>query len=305
MTSALKIALLCLTAVTASAEEPSKLERPFTPNPYIPAVATLYEQARYEEALAKVEKAVGWRSNEVQELVWLKLMRGVLLAEQSPEAALQSFREALAMDVSVQLPVKGPRRLRRLFAQARGTLALPDGSREDEEELELETPAVAREEAADGSPRQLGWSMNIRGEVDVLGLGVTTTVTPVVSIGYTQERVGGLLGVVVQSSPGLRAEARFHLSTQGGLRPYAGLGTTAFFHELNAQRTPTFFGGVSGRGVLGVEVQWTSRLYGFADVAYERFLRRKELYRSDSVLFSIGVGLRAWASRASSSVSPR
>jgi hypothetical protein len=96
---------------------------------------------------------------------------------------------------------------------------------------------------------------------------------------------------LVQHSPGLRAEARIHPFTLGGMRPYAGLGTTAFFQELTAQGTSTFFGGVSGRGVLGVEVQWTSHLYGFADVAYERFLPRGDLYRAKAVLLSLGVGL--------------
>lgn len=293
MTSALKVTLLCLTAATASAEVPSTIERPSTPNPYIPAVVMLYEQARSEEALAKVEKAVGWRSNEAQDLVWLKLMRGVLMAEQPPEAALQSFRESLAMDVSVQLPVKGSRRLRRLLEQARSTLALSDGSREKKEDLEPDAPVVAQDEAEGVSPRRLGWSMNIRGEVDVLGSGLDlpSAITPVVGIGYTQQSLAGLLGILVQASPGLRTEARFHFGTQSGMRPYVGLGATAFFRELSPQGTSTFFGSVSGRGVLGISVQWTSRLYAFADVAYERFLRRGDLYRSDAVLLSMGVGL--------------
>jgi hypothetical protein len=161
-----------------------------------------------------------------------------------------------------------------------------------EEALEPDGPVAARD-AANILPRQLGWNMSLRGEVDVLGNGLNllSAVAPVVGIGYSGERLGGLLGVLVQASPGLRAEGRFQLSPPGGLRPYVGLGTTAFFRERTREGAPTFFSSFSGRGVLGVEVQCTSRLYGFADIAYERFLRRGDLYRSDAVLLSMGVGL--------------
>lgn len=161
-----------------------------------------------------------------------------------------------------------------------------------EEALEPDAPVAARGEA-NVLPNQQGWNMSLRGEVDVLGRGLDllSAIAPVVGIGYSRARVGGLLGVLVQSSPALRAEARFQLSPPGGLRPYVGLGTTAFFRERNRDGTTTFFGGVSGRGVLGVEAQMTSRLYGFADIAYERFLRRGDLYRADAVLLSMGVGL--------------
>ena len=161
-----------------------------------------------------------------------------------------------------------------------------------EEALEPDAPVAA---SGEGSvlPSQQGWNLSLRGEVDVLASErpLLSAVAPVVGIGYSRERVGGLLGILVQSSPALRAEARFHLSPPSGLRPYVGLGATAFFRERNRDGTSTFFGGVSGRGVLGVEAQMTSRLYGFADVAYERFLRHGDLYRANAVLLSMGVGL--------------
>jgi outer membrane protein W len=88
----------------------------------------------------------------------------------------------------------------------------------------------------------------------------------------------------------------YHPLNLGWVRPYAGVGATAFFlektaDEVTAEEKTTFFGGVSGRGVLGVDVQWNSRMFVFADVAYERFLNRTERYRTQSLLFSIGVGL--------------
>ncbi|WP_047858729.1 hypothetical protein [Archangium gephyra] len=115
--------------------------------------------------------------------------------------------------------------------------------------------------------------------------------TPGVSLGYTQQQWGGVATVLVQPSPGLRAEGQFHPLTLGWVRPYARLGATAFFVEEDAQGATTFFGGVSGRAALGVDVQFTSRLFAFADVAYEHFLTSGDRYQPRSVLFSLGVGL--------------
>jgi tetratricopeptide (TPR) repeat protein len=283
---ALACALVCLVTGPARAEEAADIDVPTTKNSYIQVVATLYAQSKYDEAFSKLEKAQDWKGNGPQEELWLKLMEGVLQVELAPESALQTFKEALAMDPQAQLPVKkGSRRLRKLFEQARNTAGLPaDLALEEEED-----PNAA---VVTGPPeRQLGLSTSVRGEVDVLGLSVTTPIASVVQLGYTRERTAGALGLLVQKSPGLRAEGLYHPINLGWVRPYAGVGATAFFLEKNAEDQTTFFGGVSGRGVLGVDVQWNSRMFVFADVAYERFLNRTERYRTQSLLFSIGVGL--------------
>ncbi len=280
---------LCLAAAVTHAQESSKVEVPQTLNPYIPAVATLYEQARYEEAQSKLEKALDWKDNGTQEHIWLKLMQGVLQAELSQPGALESFKQALTLDKDARLPVQGSRRLRKLFEQARTTLALPTDEELLAQELELGTAAPA---ASGPPPRRHGLSVGLRGEVDALGLGVTTALAPAVSLGYTREKLGGVMTLLVQlPSPGLRAEGQFHPLTLGWVRPYARLGATAFFQELDAQGATTFLGGVSGRAALGLDVQWTSHLYAFTDVAYERFLTGGERYRPDALLFSVGVGL--------------
>jgi hypothetical protein len=281
------VVLACLIAGTASAEA-SKVEMPKTQNPFIRAVATFYEQGKYEEALSKVEKALEWKSNGTEEVIWLKLMKGVLQAEQGQGTPLESFKEALALDEEAKLPVEGTRRLRKLFEQARSTIGLPTDEELLKAELEQDDGPV---EPSGPPPRALGLNLAVRGEVDVLGLGVTKAVTPVVSLGYTKESLEGVGSVLVQPSPGIRAEGRYHPLTLGWVRPYAGLGTTTFFGEKNAQGETTFFGGMSGRAVLGLDVQWNSRMFAFADVTYEHFLMGSERYRSQSVLFSIGVGL--------------
>lgn len=279
--------LVCLMTSRAAAEEAAAVDVPDTQNPYIQAVATLYGQAKYEEAFSKLEKAQDWKSNGPQEQLWLKLMQGVLQVELAPEAALQSFKEALAMDAEAQLPVKkGIRRLRKIFEQARNTAGLPAMELEDDPD-ETDPSLEVR-----GPPeRRLGLSTSVRGEVDVLGLKVTKSISSVVGLGYTKERMGGQVGVVVQPTPGLRAEGQYHPINLGWVRPYVGLGATAFFLEENAEGKKPFLGGVSGRGVLGVDVQWNSRMFAFADVAYERYLPGTARYLSQSVVFSIGVGL--------------
>lgn len=282
---ALACALACLVTGQAWAEEAADIDVPVTKNSYIQVVATLYAQSKYEEAFSKLEKAQDWKGNGPQEELWLKLMEGVLQVELAPESALQTFKEALAMDSEAQLPVKkGSRRLRKLFEQARNTAGLPaDLTLEEEEEDASEVT---------GPPeRRLGLSTSVRGEVDVLGLSVTKSIASVVQFGYTRERTGAALGLLVQKSPGLRAEARYHPLNLGWVRPYAGVGASAFFLEQNSDGKTTFFGGVSGRGVLGVDVQWNSRMFVFADVAYEHFVTGTERYRTQSLLFSIGVGL--------------
>ncbi|MBN1205085.1 MAG: hypothetical protein JXB05_09200 [Myxococcaceae bacterium] len=291
-------ALACLMTASAYAEEPSKVEVPPTQNSYITAVATLYEQGKYEEALSKLEKALEWKSNGTQEEIWLKLMRGVLQAELAQGSPLESFKEALALDDQAQLPVTGSRRLRKLFEQARNTAGLPTDA-----ELLAEELGPAPAPVVSLPPRRQGLSLAVRGEADVLslaarvgadtqGLDITSALAPAVGVGYTQERLGGVLTLLVQKpSPGLRAEGQFHPYTVGRLRPYAGLGATAFFNEKDAQGASHFLGGVSGRGVVGVDVQLTSRMYVFADVAYEHFFKSEDRYRSQSVLFSVGVSL--------------
>jgi hypothetical protein len=110
------------------------------------------------------------------------------------------------------------------------------------------------------------------------------------SLGYTREKLGGVLTVLVQPSPGLRAEGQWHPLTLGWVRPYARVGATAFFREMDAHGTLSFLGGVSGRAGLGMDVQWASRLYAFADGAYERFFTGGQRYKSQSVLLSVGMG---------------
>ncbi len=274
-------ALTWLVATAAVAEEDAVVQVPATQNSYIPAVAALYEVAKYEEALSKLEKALSWKGNEKQEVLWLKLMQGVLQAELAQGAALASFQEALALDSQAQLPVKASRRLLKLFEQARDTAGLPTDAQILAEELEDSGPP----------PRRQGWSVGVRGEVDVLGLSVTNSITPVVGVGYTREKTAGVLTVLVQPSPGLRAEGQYHPLTLGWVRPYVRLGATAFFREQDAQGAHTFFGGASGRAALGVDVQWNASMSAFADVAYEHFLVGGERYRTQSVLFSLGVSL--------------
>ncbi|HEY0092851.1 MAG TPA: hypothetical protein VGB96_00940 [Archangium sp.] len=156
---------------------------------------------------------------------------------------------------------------------------------------DLELGAQAAPGMCGPPPRRYGMSVGVRGEVDVLGLGVNSVVIPAVSLGYTREKLGGALTVLVHSSPGLRAEGQFHPLTLGWVRPYARVGATAFFGERDARGETVFLGGVGGRGSLGVDVQLTPHLSAFVDVAYERFLTGGERYRSNSVLLSAGVSL--------------
>ncbi len=282
--SLVAVALLCLVAATASAEEASKVKVPQTQNPYIHVVASLYDQAKYEEALSKVGKALESKSNGTQEEIWLKLMKGVLQAELAQGAALESFKEALALDANAQLPVEASRRLRKLFEQARNTAGLPT----DAELLAEEQGPIL------GPPaRRQGLSASVRGELDALGLnlGFNKAVTPAVSLGYTREKLGGDVTVLVQPAPGLRAEGQYHPLTLGWVRPYAGLGATTFFYEQNTQGVTRLFGGVSGRVTLGVDVQWNKNMYAFAGASYEYFFTGGDRYRSQSAVFSLGVGV--------------
>ena len=288
--SRVAVALTCLVGAGAHAQEDSKVEVPPTQNPSIPAVVTLYKQARYEEAQSKLEKALEWKANGPQELIWLKLMQGVLQAELSQPGALESFKEALALDKEARLPVQGSRRLRKLFEQARTTLSLPADAQLVAQELELR-PAEKAAAVVGPPPRRYGLSVGVRGEVDVLAPGILSALTPAVSLGYTREKLGGLLTALVQPTPGFRLEGQYHPLTLGWVRPYAKVGTTAFFGELDAQGATTFLGGVSGRGAVGVDVQWNSRMYAFADVAYEHFFIGGDHYVKRSVLLSVGVGL--------------
>jgi tetratricopeptide (TPR) repeat protein len=278
------LGLACLVAPAAHAEESPKVKVPATQNPYIHAVATLYEQAKQEEALSKLDKALDWKSNGPQELVWLKLMKGVLQAELGQSGALESFKEALVLDPQAQLPVEASWRLRKLFEQARSTAGLPA-----DEELLAEEPEPGMEPSGP-PPRRYGLSVGMRGEVDVLGLSHNRIPTTGVSLGYTREQQGGALTLLVQDSPVLRAEGQLHPFTLGWFRPYARVGVTAFFHELNAQEDRTFMGAVGGRAALGVDLQWNSRMFAFADVAYEHFFNGSDRYKSQAVLFSLGVG---------------
>ncbi|HEX5747528.1 MAG TPA: hypothetical protein VFZ09_14880 [Archangium sp.] len=298
--------LVCLAIPAAHAQESSKVELPpQTQNPYINSIATLYEQDRFPEALSRLEKALDSESNGPQDVIWLKLMQGVLQAELSQGEALESFKQALTLDKDARLPVQANRRLRKLFEQARSTLGLPA----DKELLakELEQNAAASKAAKVFAPplRRYGWSLGVRGELDVLEpiltsvqeteesqpqLKFTAALSPGVSLGYTQQQWGSVATVLVQNTPGLRAEGQFHPLTFGWVRPYARLGATAFFGEKNAQGETTFFGGMSGRAALGVDVQFTSRLSAFTDVAFERFFIGEDRYRAHSVLISLGVG---------------
>ena len=283
--------LTFLAVPAAHAQESTKVEVPQSQNPYLSAVATLYKQGRYQEALSKLEKALDWTSNGPGEVVWLKLMQGVLQAELSQGEALESFKQALALDKDAQLPMQGSRRLRKLFEQARSTLGLPADKELLAQELEQSAAAAKAPKVSGPPPRRYGLSLSVRGEVDVLGLALSTSLAPAVSVGYTQQKLGGVATVVVQNAPGLRAEGQFHPFTFGWVRPYARLGATAFFAEQDDQGTTTFFGGVSGRAALGVDVQFNSRLFAFADVAYEHFPIGGVRYRPQSLLFSLGVGL--------------
>ncbi|HEX8539240.1 MAG TPA: hypothetical protein VF664_17370 [Cystobacter sp.] len=286
-------ALTCLAVPAAHAQEASVIKVPPTNNPHISTIAELYKKAKYEEAQSKLEKALEWKSNGTQEVLWLKLMQGVLQAELAQGNALESFKEALTLNKQAQLPVQGSRRLRKLFEQARNTLGLPADKELLAKELEQNSGPRGPVEPRP-PPRRYGWSVSVRGEADLLGLELIPTVypfAPAVSVGYSREKLGGVLTGLVQPAPGLRVEGQFHPLTLGWVRPYARLGTTVCFGEQDEQKEPHFMGGVSGRGALGVDVQWNSRMFAFADVAYERFFTGRSPYTSQSVLVSVGVGL--------------
>ncbi|HEX5747530.1 MAG TPA: hypothetical protein VFZ09_14890 [Archangium sp.] len=299
----LSLLLVCLAVPVAHAQESSKVELPpQTQNPYLSAVATLYAQGRFPEALSRLEKALDWESNGPQDVLWLKLMQGVLQAELSQDEALESFKQALALDKDARLPVQANRRLRKLFEQARATLDLPTDKALLAQELAQSVAAPKTPRVSGPPPRRYGWSLGVRGELDVLSVtpaldpdvdlsDLPPALAPGVSLGYIQQKWGGVATVLVQPTPGLRAEGQFHPRPLGWVRPYLRLGTTAFFGEPDTQDAPFLLGGLSARGVLGVDVQFTSRLYAFADVAYEYFLFNGERYRTQSVLFSVGMSL--------------
>ncbi|MCP3064821.1 hypothetical protein LXT21_39225 [Myxococcus sp. K38C18041901] len=278
--------LLTSPAYAQEASDDNHVKTPPTQNPYVTIVATLYELGRYEEALSKVTRSLEGETRERTDLVFLKLMRGVLLEELGQKGAEASFREALALDDTAQLPVQSSRRVRKLFERARSATAQPLEEEPRPDELD---PAA---EPSGPPPRRSGLLVGLRGEVDVLGLSTTLAVTPAVSLGYTRGQFGAAVTVLTQTSPGLRLEGQAHPFNLGWIRPYARLGTTAFFLEKSTQGDTTrFMGGASGRAVLGLDVQWNEDMSAFVDVAYERFFSGGERFESQSLLLSLGAAL--------------
>jgi tetratricopeptide (TPR) repeat protein len=272
--------LVSLAAATAAGEAPSQLEVPPTQNPYIPAVATLYDQAKPEEALSKLEKALDWKSNGPQEVLWLKLMQGVLRAELAPGEALESFKEALALDAGAQLPVKASRRVRKLFEQARSTAGMSAGEEILAEELEPEfvTPSATPTLVAVPPAWGQGLTVVFNGAVGTNEYYISTST----GLGYTWEALGGaMIGVLALDSLGLRAEGQLHPLTLGRVRPYAGVGATAYSN-----------GRASMQGALGMQVRLTPRMYGFAGVTFEHTLTDEKNTRLSKLrLLSVGLGM--------------
>jgi hypothetical protein len=118
-----------------------------------------------------------------------------------------------------------------------------------------------------------GFMLGVRGDADVLGLGVAPSITAEFSGRY----FGGALTVIAKALPGVRLEGRFYPFRAGRFRPYIAAGGTGFTT------------GVSVRGALGLTVRF-GQIHVFADAAYERYLYSQVGYSQNAVVIGAGVG---------------
>lgn len=159
--------------------------------------------------------------------------------------------------------VAGPEELEPLFEEAR--LALYELVNQDPKRLN-EKPLVPER----GFP---GLMAGIRGDADVLGAGAIPGITAELS----SKRFGGSITILARNLPGVRLEGRYFPFEIGRVRPFVGIGSTAF----NT--------GIAARGALGAEVRFGNlRLFG--DVAYERFLNPDPSRLGNAALVGLGMG---------------
>ena len=113
----------------------------------------------------------------------------------------------------------------------------------------------------------------VRGDADVLGVGVLPGITAELS----GKRFGGAITVLARNLPGVRLEGRFFPFELGRVRPFVAVGSTAF----NT--------GISARGALGAELR-LGNLRIFGDVAFERFLNPDQGRLPNAALVGVGLG---------------
>ncbi len=118
-----------------------------------------------------------------------------------------------------------------------------------------------------------GVVVGLRGEMDV----ARVSPTPAVQVELSTRRFGAAVTALVQPNFGVRAEGRFYPVELGALRPYLGLGATAFIPA------------VGGRVVAGAAYRFSS-LQLSLDFAYEHFFNPAPGFFGNAVVAGLGVG---------------
>ena len=132
MRTLLLLGALLLALPAAGAEAVSQ-------NPYLSAAEKLFDSLEYEEAELTLNKALTFSGNTPKDDVRIALLFGMLYAETGrPDLATRSFKRALAIDRSAQLPMVSSK-VRALFDQARNELGI---SAEEPPVVEKPAPAL-------------------------------------------------------------------------------------------------------------------------------------------------------------------
>jgi hypothetical protein len=271
------VALAALALLSPSTGEAADVPRckscPQSNNPYLDQVEYHYLRLEYESSLAAIRKAENDTSNAREVQLWLETMRGINhYCLRSMKEAEGAFQRVLEQAPSAQLPtVEVSETLRKHFERMKQSMRPPERAAQSTWGL-----------------RQVG----LRGEVEMLRPNfvpaLTVEIGPPLAVKHDELRLGGALTVLIQPSPGVRAEARLFLPFSldlpaiGLLQPHALLGATTFVPTLT----------VGARAGLGAGLQM-GPVQIFADAAYERFLNPAPGYRSDALLLSVGAGWSA------------
>lgn len=119
-----------------------------------------------------------------------------------------------------------------------------------------------------------GFVVGLRGDADVIGLGVV----PAVSAEVSSSLIGGALTVIAGPNPGVRLEGRFYPLSFKSVRPFVSVGGTALST------------GVAARGGAGAAVRF-GQFQVSADAAYEQYLVDFEPgFASNAVMLGVGLG---------------
>jgi tetratricopeptide (TPR) repeat protein len=94
------------------------------PNPHLAKARALYQDLEYEQALARLEKALTWKGTSNAERVDIYVYTGLCRYQLGDEkGARNAFREALSMDPRASLPRLTSPKIQRVFQQESELLA--------------------------------------------------------------------------------------------------------------------------------------------------------------------------------------